>query len=116
MGIEGVVGDPAGMRMYAAQLRQSAEVLATTASAMQRSMVGLRFEGPAANAFHGRMAPWELSMAGAAGALHEAADVMLRGASRVEAAQAEAVRRRHADELRKAEEAHRAALAKANKH
>lgn len=115
MGIEGVVGDPAGMRAYGAQLRQSADVLATTVSAIQRSAAGLRYEGPAANAFRSRMSGWQLVMTGAITALNDAADLMLQGAGRVEAQQAEAARLRRAEEQRKAEEAQKTALENAKK-
>jgi len=96
------------MRAYAAQLRQSAEIVATTGSAMLRTADNLTYQGPAGDGFRTRMQWWRGEITGAAQALNEAADALVRSAGEVEAARAEEARRQRAEQEQQTEATRRA--------
>ena len=91
-GIPPVVGDPAGMRALAAQLRAQAEQVTQGAANVQRAVGGMSFQGPAAT----RLRADESAVSGRARStasdLGDIAALLDRAAGRVEHQQAERAR------------------------
>jgi hypothetical protein len=87
-----VPGDPAGMRALAAALRSDASALASVAAETAATLDGLEFFGPAATQIDGRVAGDTRTAEQVAIELVDAAGVLERSASDVEAAQAARVR------------------------
>jgi hypothetical protein len=100
-----VPGDPAGMRALAAALRADAAGVGETATAVRGRVDSLEFYGPAADAIEQRIARSSKACALVAERLLFVAAALERGASEVEAAQRERLRK--LEELRR--EAARAA-------
>ncbi|HEV8460389.1 MAG TPA: hypothetical protein VGQ38_06745 [Gaiellaceae bacterium] len=94
-----VPGDPAGMRTLAAALRSDAAALATVATETARTLDGLEFFGPAATRVDGRVALDTRAAERVAVELFDAAVVLERSATDVEAAQA--ARERELERLRR---------------
>ena len=94
-----VPGDPEGMRVLAAALRSDATVLAQVATETAATLDGLEFFGPAATRIDGRVAG-DTRLAGqVAVELVDAAAMLERSASEVEAQQA--ARERELERLRR---------------
>ena len=91
-GIPPVVGDPAGMRALAAQLRAKAEQVTHGSVTIANAVSNMSFQGPAA----GRVRNQGTALVGrsrsAAGDLGEIADLLDRAAGQVEHQQAERTR------------------------
>ena len=78
------VGDPAGMRAYAALLRKEAEAVASRAAWLARRVDRMAFEGPAASDFRQSMLDARRSAERAAADLKDVANQVLSVAARVE--------------------------------
>lgn len=87
-----VPGDPAGMRVLAAALRNDASLLAVIAAETASTVENLEFFGPAATRLDGRVAGASRSVGNVAQELLSAAGTLERSASEVEAAQAARLR------------------------
>jgi hypothetical protein len=83
-----VVGDPAGMRALATALRTAAADFASIGSSIASLVNGLDFEGPAARRIRGRVHDRTSVIETAARGLNDLADLLMRAAAEVEAAQA----------------------------
>jgi hypothetical protein len=105
-GIPPVVGDPAGMRALAAQLRAKAEQVSHGSVTVAGAVANMTFQGPAAGRVRHQGAALVTRSRSAAGDLGEIADLLDRTAARVERQQAERSRtierlQRQADERRR---------------
>jgi hypothetical protein len=83
-----VVGDPAGMRSAAAQLRFRAEQFGRLAVDVDGGVAGMSFAGPAAVRWRAAVADQGVRLRTAAARLAEAADLLVRNAAWVEEEQA----------------------------
>jgi hypothetical protein len=79
-----VVGDPAGMRAAAAQLRWKAERLTALAAQVDQAVVSMTFAGPAADRWRPGVADQSARLRSSALRLDAAADVLNRDAALVE--------------------------------
>jgi uncharacterized protein YukE len=100
-----VVGDPAGMRALAAVLRAYAGDVASLESAAASDAASMTFEGPAGDAFRGRMIQSGARVRRSVDQLLAAAQLLEVSATQVEEAQRE--RERRLEEMRRAQEAER---------
>ena len=78
------MGDPAGMRDLAATLRAAADSIAAADHVVWSQATSLEFEGRAAGRLADVMRGWHGELSGAADALSDTADVLLRAATQVE--------------------------------
>ena len=81
------VGDPAGMRVLAALLRNEASGVASRADSTAQRVAGLGFRGPKAERFLDAVAETRAESGRIAAALVQTADALVRGAAGVEADQ-----------------------------
>jgi hypothetical protein len=91
-GIPPVVGDPAGMRALAAQLRAKAEQVTHGSVGIANAVSNMTFQGPAASSVRGDGTALVGRARSAAGDLGEIADLLDRAAGRVEHQQTERTR------------------------
>jgi hypothetical protein len=91
-GIPPVVGDPAGMRALAAQLRTKAEQVTNGTVAVGNAVTSMTIQGPAAKQVRHLGTALAGSTRTTAGELGEIADLLDRAAGRVEHQQAERTR------------------------
>jgi uncharacterized protein YukE len=87
-----IVGDPAGMRALAATLRSAANTLGNADDSVWSKARATSFTGPAAERLKGAMGAWHGDMSSAANELSDTADLLVRAAAEVEAAQRERAR------------------------
>src|SRR4051812_21260349 len=83
-GIAPVVGDPAGMRALAAQLRAKAEQVTHGTATVTSAVIGMTFQGPAAQGIRNLGGAIARRSVATAGDLGEIADLLDRAAGRVE--------------------------------
>jgi hypothetical protein len=79
-----VVGDPAGMRLAAAQLRLRAERMTVLAAQVDQAVAAMTFAGPAADRWRPGVDDQSARMRTAAARLDQAADTLTREAAVVE--------------------------------
>src|SRR5262245_50491486 len=91
-GIPPVVGDPAGMRALAAQLRSKAEQVTHGAADVRGAVGSMSFQGPAATRLRSQTGAWAGRAHATAGDLGEIAALLDRAAARVEHQQDERAR------------------------
>lgn len=102
-----VIGDPAGMRALAVELRMRADALGSAASAAARRVDGMRFDAPAADRHRGETRAWEAELTRQAQRLMGLATRLAAAANQVESAQLDRARR--AEALAREEQARAAA-------
>jgi hypothetical protein len=105
MSAYGVIGNPAGMRAFAARCRAEADTLTHASSVAQHALGSMHFEAPAADRLRNQIAGEVQNQRAAAQSLYSLADLLLTGATSVER---EVASRRAAAELAKQQQsAHR---------
>ncbi len=81
------IGDPAGMRAGAAQLRFRAERMAQLAAQVDAHVMGMTYSGPAASRWRAAVDDQSARLRAAAGRLEGTADALLQDATLVEETQ-----------------------------